>query len=150
MINDVTFFEIENPQTRCATLIPRKPKTFLARKIVETRCSNWFVSSNSRCSGEYSENRGSILTISHTNSAKSKLNQWQQPYQSIYGFFDTITTMGVEGNLFSLAHGSNFFVKIGPNLKWQIYKGNNKEPADIIELREILILSYSRTKSLLK
>ena len=64
---------------------------------------------------------------------------------SEHGFFKTITTMLVEGNLFSSAHGFIFifFVRIRPNVKWQIDRGNNEEPADVIEPREILMLNFS-------
>jgi hypothetical protein len=47
--------------------------------------------------------------------------------------------MVVEGNLFSSAHGFIIFVRVGPS---QIDRGNNEEPADVMEPKEILVLNY--------
>lgn len=50
--------------------------------------------------------------------------------------------MVVEGNLFSSAHGFIIFVRVGPSMKWHIDRGNNEEPADVMEPKEILVLNY--------
>lgn len=60
----------------------------------------------------------------------------------MHGFFEIITRMVVEGNLFSSAHGFIIFVRVGPSMKWQIDRGNNEEPADVMEPKEILVLNY--------